>query len=134
MSTPLRKPRPSRPALAIGVIFSLAVGIGFYLPAAVTFMLVIGAVVGFFYNRTVAGRSYGEVARRMGVLLASGLIVGESLFGVFNAATIVATQNAEWAVIPAFANGWPAMLIGIAVFAALTYGLYSWIIRRSARV
>ncbi len=112
----------------------LAVGIGFYLPAAVTFMLVIGAVVGFFYNRTVAGRSYGEVARRMGVLLASGLIVGESLFGVFNAATIVATQNAEWAVIPAFANGWPAMLIGIAVFAALTYGLYSWIIRRSARV
>jgi putative OPT family oligopeptide transporter len=112
----------------------LAVGIGFYLPAAITFMLVIGAVVGFFYNRTVAGRSYGEVARRMGVLLASGLIVGESLFGVFNAATIVATQNAEWAVQAMFANGWPAMLIGIAVFAALTYGLYSWIIRRSAKV
>ncbi|MBN8553095.1 MAG: oligopeptide transporter, OPT family [Caulobacterales bacterium] len=112
----------------------LAVGIGFYLPAAVTFMLVIGAVVGFLYNRTVAGRSYGEVARRMGVLLASGLIVGESLFGVFNAATIVGTQNAEWAVIPAFGQSWPAMLIGIAVFAALTFALYSWIMRRSARV
>jgi len=112
----------------------LAVGIGFYLPAAITFTLVIGAIVGFLYNRTVAGRSYGEVARRMGVLLASGLIVGESLFGVFNAATIVATQNAEWAVIPAFGDSWPAMLVGVAVFAGLTFLLYSWIIRRSARV
>jgi len=112
----------------------LAVGIGFYLPAAVTFMLVIGAVCGFLYNRAVAGRSYGEVARRMGVLLASGLIVGESLFGVFNAATIVATQNADWAAVLPLSETWPAMLIGIAVFAGLTFQLYSWIIRRSASV
>ena len=112
----------------------LAVGIGFYLPAAVTFMLVIGAVCGFLYNRTVAGRSYGEVARRMGVLLASGLIVGESLFGVFNAATIVATQNADWAAVLPLAEGWPAMIVGIVVFAGLTFGLYSWIMRRSATV
>ena len=112
----------------------LAVGIGFYLPAAVTFMLVIGAICGFIYNRTVAGRSYGEVARRMGVLLASGLIVGESLFGVFNAATIVATQNPDWAAILPISEGWPAMMVGIVVFAALTFGLYSWIMRRAARV
>jgi len=112
----------------------LAVGIGFYLPAAVTFMLVIGAICGFLYNRTVAGRSYGEVARRMGVLLASGLIVGESLFGVFNAATIVATQNPDWAAVLPLGEGWPAMMIGIAVFAALTFLLYSWIMRRSAQV
>jgi len=112
----------------------LAVGIGFYLPAAVTFMLVIGAICGFLYNRTVAGRSYGEIARRMGVLLASGLIVGESLFGVFNAATIVATQNPDWAAVLPLGEGWPAMMIGIAVFAALTFLLYSWIMRRSAQV
>jgi putative OPT family oligopeptide transporter len=112
----------------------LAVGIGFYLPAAVTFMLVIGAVVGFVYNRMVAGRAYGEVAKRMGVLLASGLIVGESLFGVFNAATIVATQNAEWANVLGLADTWPAMTIGIAVFAVLTLLLYGWIINRSAKV
>jgi len=112
----------------------LAVGIGFYLPAAVTFMLVIGALVGFIYNRLVSGRAYGEVAKRMGVLLASGLIVGESLFGVFNAATIVASGNAEWAAVLGLADTWPAMTVGIAVFAALTVLLYGWIINRSAKV
>ena len=112
----------------------LAVGIGFYLPAAVTFMLVIGAVCGFIYNRTVAKKSYGEVARRMGVLLASGLIVGESLFGVLNAATIVGTGNAEWAAVLGLGDGWPAMTVGIAVFAVLTLVLYRWIMSRSAKV
>ena len=112
----------------------LAVGIGFYLPAAVTFMLVIGAVCGFVYNRTVAGKSYGDVAKRMGVLLASGLIVGESLFGVFNAATIVATGNADWAAVLGLADTWPAMIVGIAVFAVLTLVLYRWIISRSAKI
>lgn len=112
----------------------LAVGIGFYLPAAVTFMLVIGAICGFFYNRTVSGKAYGDVAKRMGVLLASGLIVGESLFGVFNAATIVATGNAEWAAVLGLAETWPAMLVGIAVFAVLTLILYRWIISRSAKI
>ena len=112
----------------------LAVGIGFYLPAAVTFMLVIGAVCGFFYNKAVAGKAYGEVAKRMGVLLASGLIVGESLFGVFNAATIVASGNADWAAVLGLAETWPAMIVGIAVFAVLTLILYRWIISRSARI
>lgn len=112
----------------------LAVGIGFYLPAAVTFMLVIGAIVGFFYNKAVAGKAYTDVARRMGVLLASGLIVGESLFGVFNAATIVASGNAEWAAVLGLAETWPAMMVGIAVFAVLTLILYRWIIGRSAKV
>lgn len=112
----------------------LAVGIGFYLPAAVTFMLVIGAVCGFFYNKAVAGKAYGDVAKRMGVLLASGLIVGESLFGVFNAATIVASGNADWAAVLGLAETWPAMIVGIAVFAVLTLILYRWIISRSARI
>lgn len=112
----------------------LAVGIGFYLPAAVTFMLVIGAVCGFFYNKAVAGKAYGDVAKRMGVLLASGLIVGESLFGVFNAATIVASGNADWAAVLGLAETWPAMIVGIAVFAVLTLVLYRWIISRSARI
>lgn len=112
----------------------LAVGIGFYLPAAVTFMLVIGAVCGFFYNKAVAKKAYSDVARRMGVLLASGLIVGESLFGVLNAATIVGTGNADWAAILGLTDSWPAMTVGIAVFAVLTLLMYRWIIGRSAKV
>ena len=112
----------------------LAVGIGFYLPAAVTFMLVIGAICGFFYNKAVARKAYSDVARRMGVLLASGLIVGESLFGVMNAATIVATGNADWAAVLGLGETWPAMIVGVVVFAVLTLFLYRWIIAKSAKV
>ena len=39
----------------------LAVGIGFYLPAAVTTMLVVGGVVGSFYDKTIAGTRYADI-------------------------------------------------------------------------
>lgn len=112
----------------------LAVGIGFYLPAAVTTMLVIGAVCGWIYDKAVASTRYADVARRMGVLLASGLIVGESLFGVFTAGVIVATKDdAPFAMLPADST-WPAMLAGIIGFAAAVFGLYAWTRSRAQKV
>lgn len=112
----------------------LAVGIGFYLPAAVTTMLVIGAVCGWLYEQGLKKTSFADVGRRMGVLLASGLIVGESLFGVFNAGVIGATENeAPFALLPA-GSTWPAMLAGIVVFAVVTFALYQWVRSRAARV
>ncbi|MGQ2991260.1 MAG: OPT family oligopeptide transporter [Brevundimonas sp.] len=112
----------------------LAVGIGFYLPAAVTTMLVIGAVCGWIYDRAIKTTRFADVGRRMGVLLASGLIVGESLFLVMTAGVIVATGNdAPFAMLPE-GSAWPAMLSGIVVFAALVFGLYSWIKTVSAKV
>lgn len=112
----------------------LAVGIGFYLPAAVTTMLVVGAVCGWLYNKAIKGTRFADVGRRMGVLLASGLIVGESLFLVMTAGVIVATDNeAPFAMLPE-GSTWPAMAAGIAVFAALTLVLYAWVRSRSAKV
>src|SRR5690606_22071230 len=112
----------------------LAAGIGVYLPAAVTTMLVVGAVCGWLYDRAVRSTAYADVARRMGVLLASGLLVGESLFGVFTAAVIVSTRSeAPFALLPA-ESVWPAMFAGFAVFGLLTWGLYAWVRRRSAAV
>ncbi len=112
----------------------LAAGIGVYLPAAVTVMLVIGAVAGTIYNRWVAGTRFSEVGQRMGVLLASGLIVGESLFGVFTAAVVVGTGTGEpFALLPE-GSAWPATLVGVTVFIVLTLGLYTWARRQSAKV
>jgi putative OPT family oligopeptide transporter len=80
----------------------LAVGLGIYLPAAVTTPVTIGAVVGWLADRSLKERAaragaafeiYAELPRRRGVLLASGLIVGESLIGVILAALIVAVNN-----------------------------------------
>lgn len=112
----------------------LAVGIGFYLPAAVTTLLVIGAVCGWIYDKAIKTTRFADVGRRMGVLLASGLIVGESLFLVMTAGVIVSTGNdAPFAMLPE-GSTWPAMMSGIAVFAVLALALYAWVRGRSAKV
>ena len=71
----------------------LAVGIGIYLPMSATFAVVVGAVVGHWYNQRAARMRAPERAERLGVLVASGMIVGESLFGVLNAGLIVGFSN-----------------------------------------
>jgi hypothetical protein len=66
----------------------------------------------------------------MGVLLATGLIVGESLFGVIFAGVVAATnKDAPLAVVTNFA--W-AVPLGIVVFAVAVLGLYAWTRRQAA--
>ena len=75
----------------------LAAGFGIYLPMSVTLLVVVGAFIGWLYNRHVSSVR----AQRLGVLVASGMIVGESLFGVLNAGLIVAfNRDAPLAVVP----------------------------------
>ena len=110
----------------------LAVGIGIYLPMSATFAVVVGSVVGHWYNGRAAHSPAPARAERLGTLVASGMIVGESLFGVLNAGLIVAfTNDAPIALVPAsFA---PANLLGLLGFVGLVAGLYRWMLRRSAR-
>ena len=42
----------------------------------------VGALIGWFYNRWAERAANPAFAERLGVLMATGLIVGESLFGV----------------------------------------------------
>jgi len=70
----------------------LAVGMGIYLPMALTLLIPVGAVIGHFYDRWAKRTPNPDFAERMGVLAATGLIVGESLFGVVFAG-IVAWVN-----------------------------------------
>ena len=71
----------------------LAVGIGLYLPPTVGVTLAVGAVLGWAVERHLRGRPDAERAGRQGVLIASGLIVGESLVGVAMAAVIGGTGS-----------------------------------------
>jgi putative OPT family oligopeptide transporter len=104
----------------------LAVGFGIYLPMSVTAAVVIGALIGWLYNR----RTRTARAERLGVLIASGMIVGESIFGVINAGIIVAAnRDAPLAVVGAdFAYALPLGLLG---FVGLTALLYGWLLRRT---
>jgi putative OPT family oligopeptide transporter len=108
----------------------LAVGIGIYLPMSATLPVVLGAVIGHWYDRRSLRAANPEHARRLGVLVASGMIVGESLFGVLLAGLIVAfATDAPLALVSAdFA---PANWAGLAAFALLIVVLYGWMIRRS---
>jgi putative OPT family oligopeptide transporter len=104
----------------------LAAGFGIYLPMSVTLLVVVGAVIGWLYNRHVKNAR----AERLGVLVASGMIVGESLFGVLNAGLIVAAnRDAPLAIVgPDFAYGTP---IAALLLIVLTLGLYGWLLRRA---
>ena len=109
----------------------LAVGLGMYLPAATTAPVVLGAVLGWFYNRWASKQSFAEKAKQLGVLTASGMIVGESLFGVVLAGVAVATKNsAPFALVGASFANW-SLLLGALVFAVTVLGLYWWTARLS---
>ena len=108
----------------------LAVGIGIYLPMSATFAVVVGAVIGHWYNKRASAAPNPERAERLGTLVASGLIVGESLWGVILAGLIVSLSNdAPLGLVPAdFALGpW----IGLLLFAGVLAWLYGWMLRRS---
>ena len=113
-----------------GSLPPLAVGIGIYLPMSATFAVVIGAIVGHWYNARAAQAKDAGRAERLGTLVASGLIVGESLFGVLNAGLIVAfSTDAPIAVVPEdFA---PAKILGLVGFVGLVFALYRWMLQRS---
>ena len=104
----------------------LGIGIGIYLPMAVILPTVIGAVIGWFFDRWADGTRDPEFAKRMGTLTATGLIVGESLWGVAFAFIVGASgSDAPLALVgPGFAQ--PALIGGTVLFFALTALLYGY--------
>jgi putative OPT family oligopeptide transporter len=108
----------------------LAVGIGIYLPMSATFAVIVGAVLSHWYDRRARGMPNPGRAERLGTLVASGLIVGESLWGVINAGLIVGlNKDAPIGFFPAdFA---PAPWLGVLGFIAVIVWLYGWMLRRS---
>ena len=108
----------------------LAVGLGIYLPTQSTLMVVVGAVVGWYYDRHVSRNPKPEASKQLGVLLASGMIVGEGLIGVLIAG-LVAFSGKDFPlslVGDGFADH-AAVWIGGGVFVLTVYLLYRWISR-----
>jgi putative OPT family oligopeptide transporter len=108
----------------------LAVGIAIYLPMSATLMVIAGSVAGWLYDKGAARARDPERYKRIGILAATGLIVGESLFGVLLAGIVVATDNpAPLAVVGDSFR--PVAVWGGALLFALI-GL--WLYRRSAKL
>jgi len=106
----------------------LGVCIGIYLPMSASLPVVIGAVVSQWFKRRANRAPNPDAVEQKGVLIASGLIVGESLFGVALAALIVGSGMA--APLALFATGFPAATaIGVILFAGLVIVLYHWVLK-----
>ena len=114
----------------------LAVGMGMYLPMSLTLIIPFGAFIGRYYDKW-AERSGNNVERkkRMGVLLATGLIVGESLYGVVFAGIVAATGKDEPLGLPFIGDGFDtgAQVLGVIVFIALIGWLYKWTSKLSSQ-
>lgn len=105
----------------------LAVGLGIYLPTQSTLMVVVGAIVGWFFDKRAEQSRRPEATKQLGVLLASGLIVGESVLGVVISAIVVFSgTSAPLALVgPGFETA--AKIIGGLAFVAIVAVLYRWI-------
>ena len=108
----------------------LAIGMGIYLPMEATLFIPVGAVLGWFYNRWAMRARSPEFAERMGVLMATGLIVGESLMGVVYAGAVAGAEKAgspDSANVFALIEPYGAVIaVSLLVFAAAIGGLYLW--------
>ena len=112
----------------------LGVGLAIYLPSAVTLPVVVGAFAGYLFERANRNRPNGEAASRLGVLVMSGFIVGESLFNVALAGLIVMTGTGEPLAITDAIGESVGMLIALAVGGAIVVSLYRWCANSAGRI
>ena len=104
----------------------LGAGLGIYLPMAVTLPVVIGAVIGAFYDRWARRAADPETALRTGVLTATGMIVGESLWGVAFALIVYLSGSDAPLALAGESFETTALIGGTLLFFALTWGLYRY--------
>ncbi|HET7650052.1 MAG TPA: oligopeptide transporter, OPT family [Gammaproteobacteria bacterium] len=104
----------------------LAVGLGIYLPTQSTLMIVVGAVVGWWYEKRADRGPNPEAAKQLGTLLASGLIVGESILGVIFTALVVFTGKIYPIGLVGSGFALPGLILGGLAFAAAIFLLYRW--------
>jgi putative OPT family oligopeptide transporter len=104
----------------------LGVGIAIYLPSSVTTPIVIGALLGWLYDKWVcrASNKARDNAKRMGILMASGLIVGESLFNVALAGLIVGANKGEPLALVGDAFAHYGVVLGLVGSIVVVAGLY----------
>ena len=107
----------------------LAVGLGMYLPTSTTLMVVVGALVGAWFDKRAERGPKAEPTKQLGVLLASGLIVGESLLGVLVAALVAFTGKPMPLALVGSGFDTAAIWIGGIVFAGSVVVMYRWIAR-----
>ena len=111
----------------------LAVGLGIYLPTASTLMIVVGTIVGWCFDRRADRTPNPEKTKQLGVLLASGLIVGESTIGVVISAIVVFSGVAAPLALVGAGYETAGKIIGGIAFAGIAFVLYRWVLGMASK-
>ncbi len=114
-----------------GKLPPLAVAMGIYLPVTLVLPTVIGTVIGHFWNKMAARTSRPEFTERMGVLLATGLVVGDSLFGLAYAGAVGALGDPERLAVVGANFAPTAEVIAVVALVGLTILAYMLTKRRA---
>jgi putative OPT family oligopeptide transporter len=107
-------------------VSGLAFALGMYLPMDLNSPLLVGAIVAWFVKRSGRGEPGLEKARNdRGTLVASGLIAGGALAGVFKGVMDAVQDRFDVTLVPRLGNtGWGGNWLGLAVFVTLGIGIY----------
>lgn len=111
----------------------MPVAVGIYLPVGLSVPILLGGIVRYFVERRDAPGTDAKAHR--GVLLASGLIAGESLAGVllgflaYLGLQSLGMADKLLAVLPAVTQGVGAQLLSLVVLLAVA----GWVYRKAAR-
>ncbi len=103
----------------------LGVAMGMYLPISLILITAIGAFVGHFWDKRAERTTRPEFMKRSGVLLATGLIVGESLAGLATTGLVgIFGENPLSVVGEGFAP--VAQLVALAALIGFAWYAYRW--------
>ena len=107
-------------------VSGLAFALGMYLPMDLNTPLLIGAIVAWAVKRSAGGNAAAEKSRGdRGTLVASGLIAGGALAGVFKGAMDAVQDRAHVTLVHRFGNtAWGGNWLGLAVFLALGVAIF----------
>ena len=112
---------------------ALTVGIGIYLPLEVVVTIAIGGVIGWLAQRRLGASARPDdaepAARRRGVLIASGFLVGESIVGVLLAASDTLAGRGSSLVLVGSDFAPMASGLGAVVFVGIALGFYRLVSR-----
>jgi len=102
----------------------LGVAMGMYLPISLILPTAIGALIGHRWDRSAERTANPEFMKRSGVLLATGIIVGDSLFNLGIAASVAGLGEDPFAVVGEGFAG-PAQIVALVALGALLWLGYS---------
>jgi hypothetical protein len=96
-------------------------------------MIVVGTIVGYVFDRRADRTPNPEGTKQLGVLLASGLIVGESIIGVVISAIVVFSGVAAPLALVGAGYETAGKIIGGIAFAGIAFVLYRWVLGMASK-